>query len=226
MRATRLERFVQLDVGQLGAADDALLRLGGQAVPAGHVVQVLLYQYVAAAGEVRVLVTDQGMAGDVATGRVLGAVYEADHAAHVEVAEAVDLVDHLDRCAEPAEQLGRQFEAEVHLFGADVQQQVARGGHGDPLAAADLAESVQRRRARRAEQAFPGGGAEAGHAGQVAARHALADRAHQRRDVAAQGAHGGGGFLAWRQGRDEEDRAAGDRAVDRLGYGDSLAIRV
>ena len=49
----RLDVVGQLDVGELGAADHPLLLLDRQRVPGVEVVQVLLHDDVAAAGEVR-----------------------------------------------------------------------------------------------------------------------------------------------------------------------------
>ena len=63
---------------------DALLLLDRQRVPGGQVVQVLLHDHVAAAGELRVLVADQRRAA-ARPGRVLGAVDEAEQVALVEV---------------------------------------------------------------------------------------------------------------------------------------------
>ena len=103
-RLVRLARrvvVVELDVVELGPADDRLLLLGRQRGPAGHVVQVLLDDHVAAAGEVRVgVVADQRRVGQLGAGRVGRAVDEAEQVARVEVAEADRLVDHARRVAD------------------------------------------------------------------------------------------------------------------------------
>ena len=46
-----LTEFVEFDIGELHAADDALLRLGRQRVPSRKIVQILLRDHVAAACE-------------------------------------------------------------------------------------------------------------------------------------------------------------------------------
>src|SRR6202008_33310 len=52
------DRFVDLDIRQFAAADDAFLRLGRQRIPSGKIVQVLLYDDVTAAGETGIFVAD------------------------------------------------------------------------------------------------------------------------------------------------------------------------
>src|SRR5262249_55941297 len=51
VRRRRLYRVVQFDVGQLGAADDALLLLRRQRVPSVQIVEIFLHDHIAAAGE-------------------------------------------------------------------------------------------------------------------------------------------------------------------------------
>ena len=77
VRRGRLDRVVEFDIGELGAADDALLRLGRQRVPSGKVVQVFLRDHVAAAGEDGILLADQHGLDHLKAPRVLGAVDEA-----------------------------------------------------------------------------------------------------------------------------------------------------
>jgi len=185
-------------------------------------VQVLLHQHVAAIAELRVLVPHQGEIHRLAAFRVLGAVDEADHAAHVEIAEALDLVHHLDRIPQGLEQLRGQLEAQVHLFGTDVQQQVAGSRWRAAPLHAHLDERVQRRRTRAAEQAVPGAGAKTADTGQIAPRDALAHRTGQGGDIGAPVAHGLRGSGAGRQGGDDEDRATGDGVADGLGLGLAL----
>ena len=93
VREGGLDRVVQFDVVELGPADDVLLLLGGQGVPLGQVMQVLLDDHVAAAGVRRVLGADHRRLDRVLAGRVLRPVHEADQVPVVEVAEAVHLVD-------------------------------------------------------------------------------------------------------------------------------------
>ena len=59
VRRGRLDGVVQFDVGQLGAADDAFLRLRRKRVPGVEIVQILLHDDVAAAGESRILLADE-----------------------------------------------------------------------------------------------------------------------------------------------------------------------
>ena len=54
-----LDGIVQFDVGKLGAADDAFLRLGGQRIPCVQIVKIFLHDDVAAAGKRGVLLADK-----------------------------------------------------------------------------------------------------------------------------------------------------------------------
>ena len=130
MGGGRLDGIVEFDVGKLGAADDALLRLGGQRIPAGEIVQVFLHDHVAAAGECRVFLADDCGVDRRLRRRVLRPVDKADQVAIVEIAKAMHLVDRRNRVAEPGHDLRRQFEAKIHSLGADVEQQIARRGDG------------------------------------------------------------------------------------------------
>ena len=47
-----LDGIVQFDVGQLGAADDAFLRFGGERIPCVKIVEIFLHDDVAAAGKI------------------------------------------------------------------------------------------------------------------------------------------------------------------------------
>ena len=111
------------------------------------------------------------------TRRVLRAVDEADEIAVVEIAEAMHFVDGRDRVAEPRHDLRRQLEAEVHALGADVEQEIARRGDRMARSGADLAERMQLRRPRRAEQPVPGVRADAHDAGEISLEVAEADGA-------------------------------------------------
>src|ERR1700687_187438 len=99
VRRAGLDGVVQLDVRQLGATDDPLLRLDGQGVPGGHVVDVLLHDDVTAAREAGVLVTDQGRVRRGLIRRVLGPVDEADQVANVEVLAAMSPLTRGTPCA-------------------------------------------------------------------------------------------------------------------------------
>ena len=122
MGVRRLDVVGQLDVAELGAPDAQLLLFGGQGVPGAEVVDVLLDDDVAAAGERGILVADQdGFARGRAL-RVLGAVDEAEHVAFVEGPEPVHLVDDLGESAQPLGQSLGQFEAQVESVGPDVER--------------------------------------------------------------------------------------------------------
>ncbi|MNN52802.1 hypothetical protein D3C81_1675220 [compost metagenome] len=161
MRATRLHRLVQFDIRQFGAPDNPLLGLDRQRVPGRHVVQVFLHQHIAARGKQRVFIADHREVGSLATDRVFGAIDKADDAAHIEIAKALNFIDDRDRVSKGREQLRGQLEAQVHLLGANVQQDVARRCQRSTSFAAELAKPVQRSRARAAEQGVPGTGAKA-----------------------------------------------------------------
>jgi hypothetical protein len=83
---------VELDVGELFAADDPLLLGNRYAVPGRQVMQVFLHDHIAAAGEVRVLVADDRRCDGRTIDGIFRAVDEADEIAIVEIAEAVHLV--------------------------------------------------------------------------------------------------------------------------------------
>ena len=94
-----------------------MIRSCSSTVSAFHaveVVQVLLHDDVAAAGEVRILVADQGGRARRPADRVLGAVDEAHQVAVVEVLEAVDLVDDGAESADRLITRRCQLEAQVH----------------------------------------------------------------------------------------------------------------
>ena len=92
MRKAGLDGIVQLDVGELGAADEAFLLLDGHRVPGLQVMQVLLHDHVAAAGEGRVLLADDGGVEGVLVHGILRPIDEAQQVAVVEVLEAMDLI--------------------------------------------------------------------------------------------------------------------------------------
>lgn len=211
---------VELHVVQLGAADDGLLGLGREAAPGLDVVDVLLHDDVAAAGARGVLAGDEHGVGHGGADRVGGAVDEAEQVAGVKVAEALRVVDDGGGVAQLGQQLALKLEADVAAVGADVEQQVARRGHGRVLGAADLAEGVQL-----------GGAAEAGARGEgVPGVGADADGARELRvevaqddvfgEVADGGEHGADGFDGGGGGRvdgeDEEGCGFGEGCLDGL----------
>lgn len=190
---------VELHVVQLGAADDSLLGFRGQAGPATHVVDVLLHDDVAAAGAVGVLVGDEHGVGHGGADGVGGAVDEAQQVAGVEVAEALGVVDNRRSVAELEQQLALKLEADVAAVGADVEEQVAGGGHGGMAGAGDLAEGPQLLGAAQAGdvggEGVPGVGADADGAGELGVEVAQGDVFGEVLDAGEDGADGldGGG---------------------------------
>ncbi len=214
MGVGRLGRVVELDVVGLGAADRAFLLVDGQMLPAGQVVQVLLHDDVAAAGEVLVLVADQHGLGGLPALRVLGAVHEAEQVAGVVVGEAVGRVDDGGGAGEPPGDPAGELPADVHPGGPDVQEQVAGGGRGAVAGAGHLGERVQGGRAGAVEEPVPGVGADAGDAGEADVGGAEGDRVTEAREVGQQRADRV--LTAGVDGEDQEDRGGGERGEDRL----------
>ena len=190
MRRGRLDRVVEFDVGELGAADDALLRLRGQRVPAVQVVQIFLHDHVAAARERGILVADERSFDHRLPTRILRAVDEPQEVAVIEVAKAMHLVDRRDRVAERRHDLRRHLEAEVHPLGADMEQQVPWGRNRMARSGADLAERMKFGRARIPEQPVPRLGPDSHHAGEPGFEVAKLNRANQARKVRAERPHG------------------------------------
>ena len=217
MGVGQLDVVGHLDVGQLRAPDRLLLILGAQRVPGGHVVQVLLHDDVAAAGEVRIGVADQRRRPGRPADRVLGAVDEAEQVALVEVAESVHLVHHGDRPGQPGHGLGDELKTQVHPLVPDVEEQVTRRGGGMVHGAGERAERVQLGRARAGEQAIPGARGDAGDAGHRRARGAEADRPPHGGPVAEQVPDDG--FPAGLDRQHQEDRGVGERGHHRLRLG-------
>ena len=209
--------------------DDVLLLLGRQRVPGCHVVQVLLHDHIAAAGERRILGADQRRAGGGRTDRVLGPVHESEQVPLVEIAEPVHLVHHGHRVRQPGHDLGGQLEAQVHPGGPDVEQHVARGGDGVPRAGLDLLERVQPGRPWPGPgrpwpgpgQPGPRPGTEAGHTAQPPGQVAEPDRPEQAGQVPAQRTHRVRAALIGVHHRNQEDRRTGQRGDHglRLGAG-------
>ena len=215
MGVGRLHRVVEFDVGELVAADDLFLLGDGNVVPSRHVVQVLLHDHVAAAGERGIFLADDGRFDRLLVRGVLGPVDEAEQVPLIEVAEPVDLVRRRDLAVEAGHDQGRQLEAEVRPRGADVKQEVPRRRHR-PVDAADLAEGVQPLGPRSAEEPVPGVRADPHHAGEPPLEVAEVDGPDEGGEIAAQAPHGRFALLA-RVDRDHEEnggpREGGD---DRL----------
>ena len=235
MSEARLGGIVELDVGKLGAADDALLRLGGQRIPTGQIVQIFLYDDIAAAREEGVFIADISGIDRRLRRRILRAVDEAEKVAVVEIAKPMYLVDCCNRVAERNHDLRRQLETEVHALGADMEQQIPRCCDRLPRAGLDLSKRMQLCRPRIAEDPVPRLGADPHDAGEVSLDIAEADRAQQRREVAAKRPDGRTARLARVDRYDKKDRGPGKGLNDRLrrgrqarlctGFGQGISLR-
>jgi hypothetical protein len=139
-----------LDVGQLVPADDVLLLLDGQRIPALHVMQILLDDDVAAASEGAIFIADDGGINGGLIHRIFRAVDKAEQVAIVEITEAMDLVRHRNRAVEPRHDLRRQLKAQIHAGGPDMQHDVARR-RDRMMNAMDFTKGMQAFRSRRAE---------------------------------------------------------------------------
>src|SRR5580698_3066522 len=143
MRGRRLDRVVKFDIGQLGAANNALLYFGGKRIPAFHVVQVFLHDDIAAAGKGAVLGADKNRIERSLIQRILRSIDKAEEIAFVEKAKAMHFIEWRNGVSEPAQDLGRQFETKVRALGADVEHQIAGRRGSMTRAGLDLAERMQ-----------------------------------------------------------------------------------
>ncbi len=183
-------------------------------VPGVEIVQVLLHDDVAAAGEVGIFLTDQHGCRCGRAGGILGAVDEAQQVAFVEVFEAMHLVDDLGVRSEPRGQLARELKAQIHPPGPDVEEQIAGRGHRAVPRTGELGKRMQRSWARVAEEPVPEIGTDADHARELAVGDAKADRPAQPGDVRQEIA---GYLITLRIHRQhKEDRRLGERGEDRL----------
>ena len=200
MRGGGFDGIVQLDVGKLEAADDVFLHLGGKGIPSIEIVEILLHNDVAAAGERRIFGADQrGFHGGLIP-RIFGAVDKAEEIAVVEVTESVHLVDRRNDDADAGHDLRRELEAQIHALGANVEQQVARSRNGMARAGANLTEGMEVGGAGISEKLAPRVAADPHDAGESRLNLTKVDRAHEFGQVAAERAN---------------DRAAGGIRVDR-----------
>ncbi len=151
----RLGVVVHLEIFELGASDDVLLLLDGQGVPLRHVVEVLLDDDVTAACEIRILVTDGDRDVSGLPGRVLGTVDKTHEVALLEILEPVDFVDHRRGPGQPVGHDRGELEAQVHLTGPDVKQQIARRARGVVFVTGQLDERMQFRRPWTVEKSIP-----------------------------------------------------------------------
>ncbi len=116
-----LDGAVEFDIGEFCATDDFFLGFGGELVPSVQIMEVLLDDDVASAGESGIFVTNEnGVGGRRACG-IFGAIHEAEEIAFVEVAEAVDFIDRGDGAFKASHDLRGELETEIHTLAADVK---------------------------------------------------------------------------------------------------------
>ena len=182
--------IVQLDVRQLGAANDSFLRLRGQRIPSVKIVEIFLHDDIAAAGERGVLLADKhGLDRCLAPG-ILRPIDETQEIAVVKVTEAMHFVHRRNSISETRHDLRRKLEAQIHALRADVEQQVARRRNRMARSGANLPERMQFRRPRRPKKPVPRVGPKPHDAGEVPFQVAKLHRAQQRGEVSAERAHG------------------------------------
>ena len=110
---------------------------------------------------------------------------------------------------------GGQFPAEVHGCGPDVEQEVARGGHGPVPTAVERPERVEPGRPGAAEEAIPRRRPHPRHDGQSTLRGTEGDRPGQSGQVGEQIMNHVLAALVDRQ--DEDDGAGRERGEHGLG---------
>ena len=207
---------VELDVVGLGATHDGLLLLGRESTPGGHVVHVPLHGDVAAAAVGLVLIPDDHVADQLGADRVRRAVDETEQVARVEVAEARHLVGDVDAPVEGTQQQPLELEAEIEAIGADVEEQVAGGGHRGVHRTADRGERTQLGRHRLRGQPGPGRCADADDAAEVSVEVAEAHALHEVGDAGDRVPRDVGRCSPLTDGDDEEDRRPGERSEHAL----------
>lgn len=185
-------------------------------------MDVLLHDDVAASRAVGVLVGDEHGVWDGGADGVGGAVDEAQQVAGVEVAEALRVVYNCRCITQLEKKLALKLEADVAAVGADVEEQVAGGGHGGMAGAGNLTEGPQFFGAAEAGNAVgekvPGVGADADGAGELGVEVAQGDVFGEVLDAGEDGADGldggGGGGVDC---EDEEGGGLCEGVLDGLG---------
>lgn len=216
VRGGGLDGVIELDVGDLLAADDFFLDLGGQLVPAVEIMKVFLDDDVAPACEGGVFFADEDGVCRRAAGGIFGAVNKAQEVAFVEVAETVDFVCRGDGPSKARHDLRGEFKAQIHVLSADMEEQVSGRGNRVARAGANLAKGMQFRGTRRSKQAVPGVRAEAHDAGESGFEIAKANSAQKRREIRAQRKNRRATFLGGVDGKDEKNGSAGEWRGDEL----------
>src|SRR5438552_608017 len=219
VRRARFDRLIQLDIRRLRAADDPLLFLRRQGIPPSEVVEVLLHDYVAPAGEVAILLADESRVRHRLTDGILGPVNETKEIPTVEVTEAVHFVHRRNGISESGHDLRRQFEAEILPLRPDMEQHVSRCRNGQTRPGSNFAEDVQLGRPRLTEEPPPNVGSKRHDTREVSRSVAKSNGAQERSEVSAERSDNRLVTDARVNLRNEEDRGAGQRRGDRLWNG-------
>src|SRR5581483_363860 len=109
--------IVELDIGQLGTSDHLFLHVYWQGIPGSQVVQVLLHDHIASAGEVRILVANQDRGGGRRADVIFRPVNESEQITYIEVFKSMHLVVDRYRAVQSIHNLIGQFKARIHFCG-------------------------------------------------------------------------------------------------------------
>jgi hypothetical protein len=120
-----------------------------------------------ASGKGSILVADQRSLQSRVSSRIFRPIDESDDIAVLEIAEPLHLVNGRDCIPEALHDLCGQLETDVHPPGADVKQDIPRGGDRMAAAGADLSKRVQLSGPRVTEELIPRLGAKPRHAGET-----------------------------------------------------------
>ena len=186
VRVGRLDVVRHLDVGQLGAPDRPLLVLDGQGVPGVQVVQVLLHDDVAAAGEAGSASPIRAAAPAARPTGFSVPSTKPSRSRSSKYRNPCTSSTTVDRARQPGHDLAGEFEAQVHPVVPDMEQQVPGRGYGAVPVPAQLrngCSSAGRGPAnRRSQPCEP----DPGDAGQARLGRAEPDRPLQPGPVAEQ----------------------------------------
>src|SRR5580693_4702938 len=111
VRGGWLDGIVQFDVRQLGAADNAFLRLRRQRIPRGKIMKIFLHDDVTAVSERGVLLADEHGVDRRFSPRIFSSIDKADEITVVEVTESLHLVYRRNSTADACHNLRRKLEA-------------------------------------------------------------------------------------------------------------------
>ena len=187
-------------------------------------MEILLHDDIAAACKGRVFAADDRRLPSRLSSRILRAVDEAHHIAVVEIAETVHLVDHGDHIPDAVHDLHSQFEAEVHTFGANVKEDVARSGYGMASAGANLPKRVKLGGTGGSEELVPGIGTESCDAGKACLDVAKLHSAYQPGQIRTKGQQTRVGVLVLANAQHQEDRRPRKRTDHSLRKNDLVEL--